>query len=246
MDSQLQYTLISPHLFDGKTMQGGKHKRDSSNLTHSNHAFFLLFLRSNCSYADVCVHRLLAAALNIAPLPPHLSSKSYLHDLCSNMNRRKTGAQMAGRASVQLHTLIFFAGDGAKEEDAYVLDVETAAASVPSFTVMVPRYGIEGRVQLPVRASDPKLRRFPQEHKLVYEPLSSSSSGAIIVQVFDRVKVRIWIRQTSDHGRELILDLLEPRFPLNGHNDDDRNTKFINDDQTIPESRPQKKVRAQS
>ena len=98
------------------------------------------------SYADVCVHRLLAAAIGVAPLPVHLSSKSYLHDLAANMNRRHRSAQLAGRASVQLHTLIFFSGDGAKEEDAYVLDVDTAEASEPSFTVMVPRYGIEGRV----------------------------------------------------------------------------------------------------
>eukprot|EP00985_Skeletonema_marinoi_P003582 scaffold1546_cov121-Skeletonema_marinoi.AAC.10 len=89
-------------------------------------------------YADVCVHRLLAAAIGVAPLPVFLSSKSHLHDLAANMNRRHRAAQLAGRASVQLHTLIFFAGGeegeggGAKEEDAYVLDVETSPNSEPS------------------------------------------------------------------------------------------------------------------
>jgi exoribonuclease R len=116
---------------------------------------------------------------------------------------------MAGRASVLLHTLIFFAGDGAKEEEAYVLDVDTAEASTPSFTVIVPRYGIEGRVRLSLDASDPNLTRVPHEHKLIYD---SPSGSKVTIQVFDKVKVRIWVRETQDHRRELIVDIVEPLF----------------------------------
>jgi exosome complex exonuclease DIS3/RRP44 len=168
---------------------------------------FASFLRHR-RYADVCAHRLLAAAIGVGPLPPHLSSKSYMHDLCANMNRRHRAAQLAGRASVQLHTLIFFAGDGGKEEDAYVLDVETAEASDPSFRVMVPRYGIEGRVKLTVDADDPNLIRSPEEHRLSYQ----DGSKTVAIQVFDKIKVRIWVREAQDHQRELVLDLLEPKF----------------------------------
>jgi exosome complex exonuclease DIS3/RRP44 len=157
-------------------------------------------------YADVCVHRLLAAAIGVAPLPIHLSSKTYLHDLAANMNRRHRSAQLAGRASIQLHTLIFFAGDGAKEEDAYVLDVETAEDSEPSFSVIVPRYGIEGRVYLSsVAAHDPELRRIREAHALTYKTVS--------IQVFDMVRVLIFVRELEDHQRELVLELLEPRLP---------------------------------
>jgi len=160
-------------------------------------------------YADVCVHRLLAAAIGVAPLPVHLSSKSYLHDLCANMNRRHRSAQLAGRASVQLHTLIFFSGDGAKEEDAYVLDVETANASEPSFTVMVPRYGIEGRVTIAqVSATDPNLFRDSANHQIFYKVGTSSSK----IQIFDKVRIKIWVRELEDHQRELVLDLVEPQF----------------------------------
>jgi|UPI000581A03B exosome complex exonuclease DIS3/RRP44 len=159
-------------------------------------------------YADVCVHRLLAAAVGVAPLPPHLSSKSYLHDLCANMNRRHRAAQLAGRASVQLHTLIFFAGDGAKEEQAYILDVETAEGVEPSFTVIVPRYGIEGRVKLPIASDDSHLQRLPDQHKIIY----AHGSSEVSLQVFDRVQVRIWVRQVQDHQRELVLDLVDERF----------------------------------
>jgi exosome complex exonuclease DIS3/RRP44 len=129
------------------------------------------------------------------------------------MNRRHRAAQLAGRASVQLHTLIFFSGDGAKEEDAYVLDVETAETSEPSFTVIVPRYGIEGRVSLShVSTSDPNLVRDPEKHCLMYK----SGQSNVSVQVFDKVHVRIWVREVQEYEKELVLDLLEPHFGDDG------------------------------
>jgi len=152
----------------------------------------------------VCVHRLLAAAINVAPLPPHLSSKSYLHDLCSNMNRRHRAAQLAGRASVHLHTLIFFS-NGCKEEDAYVLDVETAENSDPSIRAMVPQYGIEGQVKLPVSGDDPKLIRFPRENKIIFD-------NDVSIQVFDKVRVKIWVRVIQAYQRELVIELVNPSF----------------------------------
>jgi exosome complex exonuclease DIS3/RRP44 len=120
------------------------------------------------------------------------------------MNRRHRSAQLAGRASVQLHTLIFFASDsGGKEEDAYVLDLETAEKSEPSMSVMVPRYGIEGRVKLGIASDDPKLVRLPDEHKIVY-------NGDVSIQVFDRIRVKIWVREVQDYQRELVIDLVSP------------------------------------
>ena len=169
---------------------------------------FLTVASFHFRYADISVHRLLAAAINVAPLPVHLSSKSYLHDLCANMNRRHRSAQLAGRASVQLHTLIFFdEGDG-KEDDAFILDINTSELSEPSFTVMVPRYGIEGKVKVPLSADDPNLKREPDKHRLVYE---NKDGTKLFLQVFDKVKIKIWVRKIQDYQRELVLDLVEPR-----------------------------------
>mmetsp|Transcript_10950 Transcript_10950/g.13845 ORF Transcript_10950/g.13845 Transcript_10950/m.13845 type:complete len:1080 (+) Transcript_10950:70-3309(+) len=159
-------------------------------------------------YADVCVHRLLAAAIGVDPLPVHLSSKSYLHDLAFNMNRRHRAAQLAGRASVQLHTLIVFSGEnGEKEEDAYVLDVETSESAEPSFTVIVPRYGIEGRVRLPhIKANDVNLERNAAKHVISYK--------GITIQVFDKVRVKIWVKTVQETQKELKLDLISPLFGM--------------------------------
>ena len=59
-------------------------------------------------YADVVVHRLLAAAIGVAPLPDSLMDKGNLHDLSENMNRRHKAAQNAGRGSTAFHTVLFF------------------------------------------------------------------------------------------------------------------------------------------
>ncbi|CAI7903737.1 unnamed protein product, partial [Closterium sp. NIES-53] len=56
----------------------------------------------------VVVHRLLAAAIGLTPLPDQTKDKSALTALTDNLNYRNRNAQMAGRASVELHTLIFF------------------------------------------------------------------------------------------------------------------------------------------
>ena len=59
-------------------------------------------------YADVVVHRLLAAALGLNRLPEDARDREKLAALADNINVRHRNAQMAGRASVELHTLIFF------------------------------------------------------------------------------------------------------------------------------------------
>jgi exosome complex exonuclease DIS3/RRP44 len=164
-------------------------------------------------YADICVHRLLAAAIGVEPLPNHLSSKSYLHELTANMNRRHRAAQLAGRASVSLHTLLVFSEnkDG-REDDAYVLDVDCNPQSEPSFSVIIPRYGVEGRVNLSdVPYNDPLLVREPEFHRISYKGSS--------IQVFDKVSVKIQVEVVQENQKELVIVLLNPSFSCSSNVD---------------------------
>jgi exosome complex exonuclease DIS3/RRP44 len=165
-------------------------------------------------YADICVHRLLAAAIGVDPLPSHMSSKSYLHDLAANMNRRHRAAQLAGRASVQLHTLLVFSENrNNKEDDAYVLDIDCKNYhSVPCLTVIVPRYGIEGRIHLSnLNANDPLLLREPELHRISYRE-SNSDRIVSTIQVFDKVSVKVSVEVIQNDQKELVIDLLKPGF----------------------------------
>lgn len=65
---------------------------------------------SSRRYADVVVHRVLMAALGLAPLPGSMRDRPRVADTVDNLNVRHKNAQLAGRASVELHTLIFFRG----------------------------------------------------------------------------------------------------------------------------------------
>jgi exosome complex exonuclease DIS3/RRP44 len=93
-------------------------------------------------YADIVVHRLLAAAVHADTTYPELLDKNYLQQACNNMNYRHKMAQYAGRASVELHTQLFFKNRQVDEE-AYVLSVKKNALQV-----LIPRYGLESTLYL--------------------------------------------------------------------------------------------------
>jgi exosome complex exonuclease DIS3/RRP44 len=91
-------------------------------------------------YADVVVHRLLAAALRYTPVPALLEDKSSIHEICDIINKRNHAAQLASRGSNALHTLLYFK-DREVREDAMVMKVRSNG-----FIALIPRYGIEGIV----------------------------------------------------------------------------------------------------
>ena len=68
------------------------------------------------------VHRLLAAVIGWEAVPASTLDTEGMSSLCDNLNHRHTMGQYAGRASVSLHTLIFFKNKEV-EEKAYVIKV---------------------------------------------------------------------------------------------------------------------------
>lgn len=89
-------------------------------------------------YADVLVHRLLAASLGIDNLPISYADRVKQQEQCTHMNRKHRAAQHAQRASVGIYSLIYFR-NCTTVESAYVIAVELDCVKV-----VVPKYGIEG------------------------------------------------------------------------------------------------------
>jgi exosome complex exonuclease DIS3/RRP44 len=128
-------------------------------------------------YADVIVHRLLAASLGLESLSLQMNSRT-VGRMAKDINFRHMMAQYADRASVELFTTIFFKGKTLTEE-AYVTKVKANG-----FLVIVPKYGIEGIISIP----ETFWKQYQFEEKL--QQLISKDST---IRVFDKVKVKIHV-----------------------------------------------------
>merc|ERR1712228_175534 len=100
-------------------------------------------------YADILVHRLLAASLGLAVLPQLLQSKPSIADQCEQINLKHRMAQWAGRASADLHTFLYFSGKGKTPAEAIITRIRRSGMQA-----VIPRYGIEGVLAMPEESWD--------------------------------------------------------------------------------------------
>ena len=91
-------------------------------------------------YADVLVHRLLAACLDIESLPDTMTNKNSLIAVCERMNMRNRNARNASRASSEFFSYLFFK-DKIFEEQGIVSCLQNNG-----FSVTIVKYGFEAFV----------------------------------------------------------------------------------------------------
>jgi len=127
-------------------------------------------------YADVLVHRLLAASLGLWAVPPMFTDKERIKEQCGTINLKKRNADWSGRASVELHTYLFFEKNGSQEVDSVVIRCRKNGIQVS-----VPRFGIEGVAQ--IQQED---WNFDDDEEVL-----SSKDGKLKIKPFDHVWVRI-------------------------------------------------------
>ena len=192
-------------------------------------------------YADVIVHRLLAAALELEPLPHAYEERAGMRALCDNMNRRHLMSQMAGRASSSLHTNLFFKGRVVVEQ-GLVMRLKANGA-----VVLIPRFGLEGVLVLGVEPSPagggssggsgsgraPRLRLTTGARSanafeawaegtatatrvLAFDngaqELHDAADPALGLRIFDEVRVAVFVTEAGRGMKELQLRLIDPPF----------------------------------
>lgn len=153
-------------------------------------------------YADVLVHRLLMAAIGLSSLPDSLTERVRMKAVVDNMNYRHRNAQMAGRASVGLHTLIFF------KDRPTVAEARIVRVRANGLIVFVPKFGIEG----PLYFDQRKLEDKDGNSNVLYvlddrTQTAISSDGSQHFQIFGVVTVRIRVEVSEGHRRKLVLEL---------------------------------------
>jgi exosome complex exonuclease DIS3/RRP44 len=176
-------------------------------------------------YADVLAHRLLGAALGLSTLPASICDGAALASVAANLNTRHRNAQQAGRASVELHTLLFFRGRGV------VADARVTRCRANGLIVFVPKYGIEGPVFFDQDAEDAREGDAPARKKAKTIAAAAaaapagdgawelSEDGCSVARVgggegtgrltlFDRVAVRIAVVTSAVARRERLTIVL--------------------------------------
>ena len=176
-------------------------------------------------YADVVVHRVLMAALGLQPLPETLRDRAAMHPIVDNLNLRHRNAQLAGRASVELHTVIFF------KERQILADARVTRVKSNGLIVFVPKFGIEGPVFLPAVEEKDRSQAGPGAAAAVGSRVSGiakeggafifdeekqtvrNTSSTIQYTIFDPCAVRIFVEEGAGRRRTLVLELV-PRAEL--------------------------------
>jgi exosome complex exonuclease DIS3/RRP44 len=133
-------------------------------------------------YADVLVHRLLAASLDIDSLPQSMCNKHNLTKICDNMNNRHRNARFASRASSDYYTFMFFK-DKELTESALISGIELNGISV-----LIPKYGFEGFAEFtPEDEAENKKMRETDNQKIVTKCVISGKQ----YNIFDRITVKV-------------------------------------------------------
>ena len=122
-----------------------------------------------------------------------------------NLNTRHRNAQMAGRASVEVYTLLFF------RKGSVLADARVTRVKANGLIVFVPKYGIEGPVYLTPKGSD---RNNRADFVLDEEAQSvASTDGTVRFTIFDKCAVRLAVELTAGRRQQLVLTLV-PREEL--------------------------------
>ncbi|KAI0683293.1 RNB-domain-containing protein [Cytidiella melzeri] len=154
-------------------------------------------------YADVLVHRQLAAAINYTPLHPSLHSKPHVERVLDVVNRRHRMAQMASRASVEFYVGLALKARGDKQvvtEDAFVI-----RAFRNGLGVFVSTLGIEGLVTFKREI------QFDAENYSIRIPAGTGEEDVTTVAVFDKVTVQIEVEKDKNTQRGKVkMTLVKP------------------------------------
>lgn len=145
-------------------------------------------------YADVLVHRLLAASLDIDSLPTSISSKQKLSQTCERMNMRHRNARFASRASSDYFSYLFFKEKKCIEE-GIISSIQTNGVNI-----LVPSYGFEGFLTY---SNDMELKT-NKEIMSKGGIIKDCYIGDRMFTIFDRLKVLILVEMKNFH-KQIIL-----------------------------------------
>lgn len=156
-------------------------------------------------YADVVVHRLLAASINFAGLEAGQLSAKSVQRTSDVINRRHRMAEYAGRDSVRYHTIQFFKGKVMPTQAAYVL-----ALAANGFDIIVPAYGIEGKVYLTGSGATEGTANLSDWTYSTHDQRLTHKKLGIEINIFDKVQVELAVDDQKKYALKLAFRCVSP------------------------------------
>uniref|UniRef100_UPI003AACCDD1 DIS3-like exonuclease 1 isoform X2 n=1 Tax=Centroberyx gerrardi TaxID=166262 RepID=UPI003AACCDD1 len=183
-------------------------------------------------YADMVVHRLLTAAINLekgaGPSKASASNKE-LEEMAQHINNKNRAAQQAQRLSTELFQCLYFKEKDPQTDQRCVADAVIYGIRANGVLVFVPQYGLKGAVYM--RNREGQVLNVGQDGSCEWQSGSiqryldhistSCSSGTSTFSLFDHITVRISVQPSRCHSDGLHLDVIsnkphqsaEPRPP---------------------------------
>lgn len=134
-------------------------------------------------------------------MPDTYENKDGMKSVTENMNWRHHNAQMAGRASVTLHTLLYFK-NRPTIDTACVIRVKSNGA-----VVLVPKYGIEGPVYVCAKGKEDESDWTFDESQM---SLIHSKDSLKNLKIFQEILVKIEVVEVAPHRNSLVMSLVWP------------------------------------
>lgn len=151
-------------------------------------------------YADLLVHRLLAASINCGEVDKALQNSSNIQILCDQINYRHRMAQLASRASARLHTVLYIKSKRELIEEAYIFFVRQNAIQI-----LLPRIAFEYTYFLQPSTA--------WKYNIDERSQTNTEKNYVLKQ-FDKLKVHVSITTKDDtrFSDKIQVKIIEPHL----------------------------------
>ncbi|KAE8297743.1 DIS3-like exonuclease 1 [Larimichthys crocea] len=170
-------------------------------------------------YADIVVHRLLTAAIDLereAGLGQTLANNKELEEMAQHINNKNMAAQRAQKSSTALFQCLYFKERDPQTDPSCVADAVIYSIRNNGILVFVPEYGVKGPVymknrdgQVVAAGPDGSCEWQSGSVRQHSDHISTTSScGTSTFRLFDHITVRISVHSAPFHGDSLNLEVV--------------------------------------
>ncbi|XP_055756134.1 DIS3-like exonuclease 1 isoform X3 [Salvelinus fontinalis] len=173
-------------------------------------------------YADMIVHRLLAAAIAMekgAGPAKALASNKELEEVAQQINNKNRAAQHAQKVSTELFQCLYFRDKDPETDERCVADAVIYTIRANGMLVFIPQYGLKGAVYLKNREGQVVSERQDggcdwqtgSLQRYLDHITTTTAAGTSTFNLFQHITVRISVQPSRCHSDTIRLEVVSNR-----------------------------------